>query len=401
MTRDRTSTDTTAERHRAIELAVQMRPEMEVADLQRVLARLGFDADEATLERDLDDLGYDIVDDGADSAPDPAAEAAVLAEAAGPRVDGAAPPPPDRSTDLDDTVDDADGRGGVDAEDARAVAALAAASLVTDADLDDEDHEPEPEPDPAVPGSRAPEDRPDRLTGVVGAVAIIAAIVCIASLVWLVASRDTGDAAADDGPDTTAEPRSSARSDPATTVAVDPTAVVPLSDPVEHMEFTETSGLLPATADGGRWVPLAGDFATADGVAVSDEGASSSVATIPTPPGDLRADVTLPEPSNRAGIAFAVQSDRSYRAWVVDVAASTAILFLVEGTGQIVEVEPVEVSIAPGVVLGISIEGDTTKLLVDGMVVATAPTRSGSGVGLAALAPLTASTFDDLRVAYG
>lgn len=454
MTQDQSSSDLVADRRHTIELALQMRPDMELDELRQVMAKLGFVADDATLERDLDALGYDVVveeieiepGEEVDTDPGGAGEVAV-AEAPEPGPGGAADTAaPDADTvEPDSTAHDDEPAVDDAPDDDEALAALSAASLATDSDLDEDaaagdavsddeladaevdrapvvarDGEPDDEPDAATaspgtagdatvgPPSAADPDassgRPaDRVTRVIAAVAVVAAIVCVASLVWLFTDRGSDDAV-DEPPVTTEETSSTARSDTTeatTTVAEEPVVLPPLTDPVEDMDFSEPSELLPATVDGGTWQPLAGDFAVAEGVAVSDPAVQASVATIATPPGDMRAEVTLPEPSNMAGLAFAVGDDGSYRAWVIDTAASTAVLYLVEGTGREVEVAPVEVSLAPGAVLGVSIEGDTTSLLVDGVVVGSAPTRGGTDVGLAALAPLTAATFDDFRVAHG
>lgn len=410
MTDDQTSADVTADRRHAIELAIEMRPEMALDELWQVLDRLGFTVDEATIEHDLDALGYDVVIEEEPAAPErvdePAAPAAPsdggeddeASAALAASLHGA----PDIDDEGDDDADPGDGpgTGDTDADDDR-----------DDDDTEVDDGTPRDAATPGVLGAAGrhvsvrPEEaapaRSDRVTRVVAAVAIVAALVCVASLVWWFVDRSSDDPSDAEGPTTTEQPPSTADRDTTTTTEPSPSTIPPLTDPVEEMDFSETSELLPATSTGESWRPVAGDFATADGVAVSDPDMQVSVAVIPTPAGDLRAEVTLPEPSDRAGLAFAARDDGSYRAWVIDTAASTATLYLVEGTGREVELAPVEVSLAPGVVLGVSIEGDTTSLVVDGLVVATAPTREGSGIGLAALAPLTAATFDDLRVAHG
>lgn len=445
MTHDQSSSDLVADRRHTIELAVQMRPDMELDELRQVMTKLGFVVDDATLEGDLDALGYDVVVEDVEIEPgeevDTAPAGAVDTADAGLEIDatdGTADTDTDAEPDAATVVDDVDEA----TDDDEALAALSAASLATDADIEgdgpSDDDLPVPEAsdaevDPAPVAARdadpdyeatapdavdeakvgtvaaadadpSPDRSVDRVTRIVAAVAVVAAIVCVASLVWLFVDRGSDDAAVEDPPVTTAETGSSASTETTeatTTVADEPLVLPPLTDPVEDMDFSEPSELLPTTVDGDSWLPLAGDFAVADGVAVSDPGVQASAATIATPAGNVRAEVTLPEPSDKAGIAFAARDDRSYRAWVIDTAASTATLYLVEGTGREVEVAPVEVSLAPGVVLGISIEGDTTNLLVDGVVVGSAPTRDGTGVGLAALAPLTAATFDDFRVAHG
>lgn len=340
-------------RRRVIDLAMTRRPDMTVGELHRVLGRLDIRASSQTVVADLDHLGYRVEDGD---------RVALAVDARERRPEGADDRSPEpRNADADA---DAGGDGG---------------------------------------GRWA-----DRL---IPALVIAAVLLAIAAVVVAVFPQDdvgTADSVEADG--TTAplpvapSPTEGGVEEPVgTPPATDPAEEAPdLGAPDVEVAF-EGEGGLPPAGELGPWVPGRGGWFLAAGAArVDAPGEDEAVTYVAGPSPDLVAEVTLPEASPGAGLAFRLSDDANYLAWTLSPAGEGAQLVRVEGAVQTVLLGPeLDVAVAPGAVLGVRATGADLVLLVDGEEVATT-TAPGPldrvGVGLVALGTTEVSAFDDLRV---
>lgn len=346
---------TPEERRRGIEVVLDERPELDLDELQDLLARAGVAVDEATLVEDLDILGYDV--DDVTAAP---VEAADLHE---------------------------------DADDGAAAAPLGA-PLDADAHVDRQDD--------AVAGARP------RAVLVMVAAAMVLVVIAIVMIVG------GGDEDTDD-PVATADDTEVARAggDTDTTGPTEPVEVAPVgpgSDPALDVPETLTDdfersdiGDFPGVS---TWELLRGYFANTDGnldvLGPPDDGVV--VAAVDVGSEDVRAQVSIDRPASRAGLAFRIVDEQNMFVWArVPEVGSIVLYEVVDGLP-----EPVASSgyVPDGdgmPVLGINVVEDSVELLHEGVVVATyddlPPAEGTTRIGLALLAggeglPL----FDELRV---
>jgi hypothetical protein len=344
------------DRKRVIDLALARRPDMELDELHGVLARLGIDVDTDTLVADLDALGYEVEDEpggatAADAGPTPGD---------GPRF--TAPPDDDAFDDaLAAEVRDLDGDGGLQryapvmVAVAAALAVLVAAFLVLGGDDDD----------PAATGA-GPSTVPTGQGANAGA----------------------GSAPVAAGPPRVAP--SGPGPDPA------------LVEPDVAFPFDTDGATLPPPPDGGEWTVTGGDVEVTGGRAVSTApGDVPVLATFPMATPDARVQVTLPEASEGAGLAFRLDDSGTYYAWVVAPPYSTVNLYEVTDGEQESVLNSGITVVKPGVTLGLNLIGSGVELFANGVVVATfAEAGDGVGLGLVATSKGVPGVFDDLLVQY-
>lgn len=445
----------TRPRRRAIEAALRRRPDLDLDALRAVLDRLGFAADEATLIADLDALGYDVEGAGSDEA-DGAVTADGEAEREDDRAgsDAAGPGADDRPA--DDEGDEGDEAAEGSSSPARRSRPWAAdlPSFLPPSD-DGAAAEPEPEVEvgsapsasppapiaPAVvtvtsasrPSDRAeeidafadpvaaapdavvaPDDGPRptrrRRVAAIGAV-IAAAAVVVAALVLppddVSPAADDVDSAAGATDEESAAPGPDGPA-PSTTAPPPPDRRDPaLADPAAvdlALTFDGTAPELPVVDDLGAWRTVGGDWSVLEGVARVDMGAAPrSVAVLEAPGPDLRAEVTLPDGTSGAGLAFRFEDEGTYLAWVIAPRFFTANLYRVaNGRARLVKNSGVT-AVPPGVRVGVHVVDRLVELLVDGKVVATFDdvwSTSAQGIGLVSMEEGQQPAFDDLRVLF-
>lgn len=283
-------------------------------------------------------------------------------------------------------------------------------TLIADLDALGYEVEDEDEDDaPAVPvlhdtdppaQREGPSERPPmvRLIPVFVAVAVLLALAVGALIVRGVG----GDAEEEAGPGPSSRP-SSADPESSDEAAPDQASSLAPGDGV-ILPF-DTDGPLPAAGPGAEWVPGRGDWAVVDGqVVVAAPGEEEVVTHFVAPGPDLEAQVALPSASPGAGVAFRVEDDANYLAWVIAPEGGRLLLVRVTDARQSVVLASPPVDLPPGVRIGVKATGAALVLLVDGESVAftsDGESRSAPGVGLVALATEQPPVFDDLSVVFG
>lgn len=276
------------------------------------------------------------------------------------------------------------------------------------ADLDALGYEVEDEDDaPAVPvrydtdppaRGEGPSERPlmVRLVPVFVAAAVLLALAVGALIVRGVG----GDAEEEAGPGSRP---SSAEPEPSDEAAPDQASSLAPGDGV-LLPF-DSDGPLPAVGPGAEWVPGRGDWTVVDGqVVVAAPGEEEVVTYFVAPGPDLEANVALPSASPGAGLAFRVDDDANYLAWVIAPEGGRLLLVRVTDARQSVVRASPPVDLPPGIRIGVKATGAALVLLVDGESVAftsDGESRSAPGVGLVALATEQPPVFDDLSVVFG
>ncbi|HXH56157.1 hypothetical protein [Iamia sp.] len=207
-----------------------------------------------------------------------------------------------------------------------------------------------------------------------------------------------GPASADEAP--SSGPPST---DPGADADVPATGGIALAEADVALPF-DTDGPLPPAGPAGEWVPGRGDWGVVDGqVVVAAPGEDEAVTYFTAPGPDVEAQVTLPSASPGAGLAFRVEDDANYLAWVIAPDGGRAVLIRVTDARQVVLLDSEPIDLAPGVRLGVRTTGAALVLLVDGRVVAFASddeSRSAPGVGLAVIGTDQPPVFDDVGAIF-
>ncbi len=358
-----------AERRRGIELVLDQRPEIDLDDLQRILAKVGIEVDTDTLVADLDALGFDVDDPIDDDVPeidleDPTEdEVGDEHDAFADRPSFLSPPP--RSDDEDDEDDDGPGDG-----------AWSRQSLLIAA-------------------------------GVVVLVIVVA--------VFLAGGGDDGgDDETTDGPTTTQTATAGGDGGATTAGPTEPVEVAPVgpgSDPALEVPETRTDdferGEIGDFPDVATWELLSGEWANTDGnldaTGVPEDG--FAVAAIDVGSGDVRAQVQVDRRASRSGIAFRIVDERNFFVWTTVPEYATNLLFqVVDGEATPVADSGLTATGDGLPALGINLVGTKAELLNDGVVVATyegLPAAEGPStrIGVAALtAEEGLPLFDEFKV---
>lgn len=363
----------TAERRRGIELVLDRQPEIDLDELQRILAKVGIVVDTDTLVGDLDALGYDVDDDTAGA---PGEESPVVVAE-------------DGRDDEDDVDAFADRRPS-----------FAAPPPRDGADDDDDD------------------DLDDEGTWTRQSLLIAGAVVLVVIVVAVFLATAGGDD--DDGEDTTTGGGSDApataqagSADATTTGPTEPVRVAPVgpgSDPALDVPETRTDdferGEVGDFPDIATWELLSGDWTNTDGnldlTAAPTDG--PAVAGFDVGSGDVRAQVQVDRRASRSGLAFRIVDDRNFFVWATVPEYATTILFhVVDGEAQPVADSGLTQTGDGLPALGVNLVGDRAELFHDGVVVATydgiGPADGATRIGVAAL-PGTSELplFDEYEV---
>lgn len=351
-------------RRRAIEVVLERRPDIDLAELGEILAELGSPADEATLVADLDALGYEV----------------------DPPEDGAeAPAPP---------VEDRPGPRGR--------AADGGPRFV-------------PPDDDAFAGAPPREGGP-RLRGANPTVLVAAGVLVVALVVAAVLALG-GDDAGDDGgdgddvvavstnPTSTTAPEATLGEDPRVAARGDGLDPALAGEGVVLDDFERPGPDLGEVPGVGPWEVLAGDWAIEEGQ-VTGAGAESEPGNLVAfDPGsaDVRMQVELRGRTNGSGIAFRVADVDNYWAWVTAPEFGTiGLVEVADGERRTVFDAGLAVTEDGMPALGINLTGTQVELLFDGAVAATydqlPPAEGRQRVGLTMARGDEVAIFDDVRL---
>lgn len=340
----------TSDRRRVLDVALDRRPEMTIADLHQALDAIGIDVDTDTLVADLDALGYDVEAPGTDAAaslgPPPPAE----------------PPVPDGSP-------GPDGPSGAEPwwQGRTGVMALAAAALV---------------------------------------VALVVAAV--------VAGGDDDDVAADGGGERRSTAAggavTTAAAVPAPPGPVVTAPVGPGDDPELAAGVDGVSGFDEPVTDGlgtapneQPWAIVAGTWSVGDGVARLDavEG-DAGVGVVTFDPGlaAYRLQVRLGSLVGGNGLVFGAAGADDYYTFVAAPELSTFVLArVVDGERQIIDNSGLTVTEGGRAVIGVHVTPGQVEALVNGAVVLTVTVDGplpGTAVGLGSVPGSQGGTFDEV-----
>ncbi len=198
-------------------------------------------------------------------------------------------------------------------------------------------------------------------------------------------------------------------SDPASAPAA-PSTVAPsdlgedpdLVEPDLAFLFDDGPPALAPLPDGGEWTVVGGEVDVVDGRAVTTTPTDGPVlATFAMDDPDARVQVTLPEASEGAGLAFRLDDDGTHFEWVATPTSSTVTLYQVTEGGRAAILDSGTIVVGPGVTLGLNMIGPGVELFANGVVVATYDqVGEGAGLGLVASSPGVPGVFDDLLVQY-
>ncbi|HEX7130945.1 MAG TPA: hypothetical protein VF228_00125 [Iamia sp.] len=375
------------ERRRGIELVLDRQPEIDLDELQRILARVGIVVDTDTLVEDLDALGFDVDDDPAEAAGEPPAGPSLEKD-----VDGDEAAEDDAEVEVEDAEDpeaapaDIDEAGEADGE-ADAFAEPAAErrpSFVLPPPGADDDEVP-------VEGSWSRQS--------MMVVAAVVVVVIIVAVFLAGGSDDDGEDTTTGDGDTTETVQADGGTEATPTIPTEPVKVAPEgpgSDPALDVPETRTDdferGDIGDFPDVGTWELLSGEWANTDGnlevTGVPDDG--FAVAAVDVASADVRAQVQVDRRSSRSGIAFRIVDERNFYIWCTVPEYATNILFeVVDGTATPVADSGLTATGDGQPALGVNLVGDRAELLNDGILVATydgigtgeVPTR----IGVAAL----------------
>jgi hypothetical protein len=275
------------ERRRGIELVLDRQPEIDLDELQRILARVGIVVDTDTLVEDLDALGFDVDDDPTEAVPEPSA---------GPTLE--------KATDEDEEADDDEDPEAAPADVEAAGADDEAAGADDEADaFADPAAERRPSfvlPPPGADDDEAPAEGSWSRQSMMVAAAVVVVVIIVA--VFLAGGSDDDGEDTATGDDGTTETVQAGGPEATPTAPTEPVRVAPEgpgSDPALDGPETRTDdferGEIGDFPDVGTWELLSGEWANTDGnldvTGVPDE--SAAVAAVDVGSADVRAQVQV------------------------------------------------------------------------------------------------------------
>lgn len=176
-----------------------------------------------------------------------------------------------------------------------------------------------------------------------------------------------------------------------------------LTDPDVAATFSRSSPReLPTSGDGIDWTLRSGTWRATQGQAIGRVGGDgTALITMSVEQQPLRAQVALPDADAGAGLAFGIVSPQDFLAWVAVPGYATVNLVRVEAGVRTLVLNSGLTRVAPGIVLGVHLDGDTAELLANGAVVGTLDQADISGrLGLVAIGPASTARFDQFEMQY-